>query len=445
MVAAMLATTATKTLAQQAASVDAVVAANGKPESPAPATSKSDNISLEEMLATIKRLEERVKELEANLHKADAENSESATAVKTVQQNLTNLQEETAKEDKKNAGFVSFFRSTEISGLVDTYYGYNFNRPSSDNQLRNFDTKHNQFGLNLIEIALEKKPTDESRLGFRTDLNFGPATEIVHAAEPGGSDVFKIMQQGYLSYLAPVGKGLQIDVGKFVTPHGAEVIETKDNWNYSRSLLFALAIPYYHFGVRATYPLNDKLALSGYVVNGWNNVVDNNHRKTLGVQAVVKPTSKLTLIQNYMSGPEQPNDDEDWRHLWDTTAIYTVTPALSLMANYDYGFDRVNGARVRWQGIAAYARYQINRWLALAPRLEWYDDHDGFTTGTRQTLKEFTLTSEHKINGGMLARLEYRRDFSDKDFFNKPADRLVKAQSTLSFGIIYVFSSKGEP
>jgi hypothetical protein len=29
-----------------------------------------------------------------------------------------------------------------------------------------------------------------------------------------------------------------------VTPLGAEMIETKDNWNYSRSLLFALAIPY---------------------------------------------------------------------------------------------------------------------------------------------------------------------------------------------------------
>ena len=28
------------------------------------------------------------------------------------------------------------------------------------------------------------------------------------------------------------------------------MIEAKDNWNYSRSLLFALAIPFYHVGVR---------------------------------------------------------------------------------------------------------------------------------------------------------------------------------------------------
>jgi hypothetical protein len=401
-------------------------------------------ISMEEMLATIRRLEERVKQLETNLNKAGAEGSESAGAVKAVQQNLASLREEKSKEEKENAGFVSFFRSTEISGFVDAYYGYNFNRPSRDNQLRNFDTKHNQFGLNLIEIALDKKPTADSRLGFRADLNFGPATEIVHSMEPGGRDAFRNLQQGYLSYLAPVGRGLQIDVGKFVTPHGAEVIETKDNWNYSRSLLFALAIPYYHFGVKATYPLNDKITLGGFLVNGWNNVVDNNRARTFGVQAAVKPTAKLTLIQNYMGGPEQPDNQADWRHLWDTTAIYSLTPGVSLMANYDYGFDRVAGARVHWQGIAAGARCQLNGWWALAPRLEWYDDHDGFTTGARQTLKEFTLTSEHKINGGLLTRFEFRRDISGQNFFNKASDRLVRGQTTLTFGIVYAFTSKGE-
>ena len=46
-----------------------------------------------------------------------------------------------------------------------------------------------------------------------------------------------------------------MDVGKFVTSAGAEVIETNGNWNYSRSLLFALAIPYYHMGVRTSMPV----------------------------------------------------------------------------------------------------------------------------------------------------------------------------------------------
>lgn len=414
--------------------------ADGTP--PAKRSNDRDGGTMEDMLLTVRRLEERVKELEAKLIRT-SDAPPVATAVKAVREDVK-PEAVRRQEEKQNDGIMSFFRSTELSGFVDAYFGYNFNHPGVDTQLRNFDTKSSQFSLNMAKVALEKKPVADSRLGFRTDLTFGPAAEIVHASEPGGADVFSHIQQAYLSYLAPVGKGLQIDVGKFVTPHGAEVIETKDNWNYSRSLLFALAIPYYHFGMRATYAFNDKFTLAGYLVNGWNNVVDNNTGKTVGILATVKPTAKLTVVGNYMAGPEQLGNNDDWRHLFDTTVTYAVNGRLSLMANYDYGFDRIAGARVHWQGIAGYFRVQANKWLAFAPRFEWYDDHDGFTTGAPQTVKDFTITSEHKINNGLLTRFEYRKDFSDKHFFIKPFDRLVRAQSTLSFGLVYAFSSKGE-
>jgi hypothetical protein len=330
----------------------------------------------------------------------------------------------------------------EIMGFIDTYYSYNFNKPPGDTQLRNFDTKHNQLSFGLLEVALEQKPTEKSRLGFRADLDYGPTTDIVHAAEPGGSDIFKTFEQGYLSWLAPVGKGLQFDAGKFVTQHGAEVIEAKDNWNYSRSLLFALAIPYYHMGVRATYNLNDKVALAGFLVNGWNNAVDNNSGKTIGIQAVLKPHPKLSLAANFMGGPEQKDDTADKRYLWDGTLTFSATPALSLMVNYDYGKDRIAGAPVHWQGVAAYARYQVIPSWTVTPRVEWLDDGDAFMTGTSQTLKEFTLTSEHKIDGGLLARFEFRRDMSDEPFFLKDDGNPVKGQNTFTVGLVYAFGAK---
>ena len=401
--------------------------------------------SMEEMLSIIKRLEDRVRELEAKASSVPAPAADSAkpAAIATpVEPRAVKIQKD--DEDKKaNDGILGFFRNTEITGFVDAYYGYNFNSPPGDTQLRNFDIKHNQFSFNLAELALEKKPTPDSRGGFRMDLGFGPTADIVHSFEPAGPETFRHLQQAYVSYLAPVGKGLQIDAGKFVTPHGAEVIETRDNWNYSRSLLFALAIPYYHFGVRASYPVNDKFSLSGFLVNGWNNVVDNNSSKTVGISATIKPTSKFTWINSYMAGPEQTGNKDDWRHLYDTTGTYTVNDKLTLMANYDYGADRVFGTRVRWQGIAAYAKIQANSWYAFSPRFEWYDDHDGFTTGLAQTVKDITLTSEHKYKS-LITRLEYRRDFSDKDFFFKAGDRIVRAQSTLSLGLIYSFTSKGD-
>jgi hypothetical protein len=409
----------------------------------------NETASPDSLLLTIKRLEERVKELEnriANTGKPGlpASSTTLASAAPAALPAVSFKQDQKPDLEKKN-GLPGFFHSTEISGFVDAYFGYNFNRPAADAQLRNFDTKHNQFAFNLAELALEKKVTPDDRLGFRMDLNVGPATEMVHAAEPGGGEVFKHIQQGYISYLAPAGKGLQLDIGKFVTQHGAEVIETRDNWNYSRSLLFALAIPYYHFGLRATYPVSDKASLSGFVVNGWNNVVDNNRRKTFGVQAVIKPTPSLTISQNYMFGPEQAGNNDDWRHLWDGTVTYAVNDSVSLLANYDYGFDRLNGARVHWQGIAAYARIQpSSKKFAFSPRFEWYSDHDGFTTGVRQSVKEFTLTGEHTVRGGLLARLEYRRDFSDREFFLRSTGHAIKSQSTVSVGFVYAFSSTGE-
>ena len=350
---------------------------------------------------------------------------------------------------------LSFFSTTELSGFVDMYYNYNFNTPKVAcatvggvavfNCLRNFDVAHNSFSLNLAEVAVERKPTAESRGGFRVDLDFGSATSIVHGFEPGGTGIYQHIQQGYISYLAPVGKGLQLDFGKFVTQHGAEVIETKDNWNYSRSLLFALAIPYYHMGVRAIYAVNDQVTLAGSVNNGWNNVVDNNTGKTLGAQLVYKPVSAVSVVANYMGGPEQTDNNDDWRHLFDATVAYTATPQVSLMANYDYGRDTFGGTRTTWQGIGGYVKYQPRPWFAVIPRAEYLDDDDTFMTGTSQKVGEVTLTAEFKHKDGVLMRVEYRGDFSDEPFFVKTEDDRTthkKNQHSIAIGFVYAFSTK---
>jgi hypothetical protein len=329
----------------------------------------------------------------------------------------------------------------ELTSFVDAYYGYNFNR--TDTALRNFDVQHNTFTISFVEVAIEKKVARDSRVGFRADISFGPTADMVAAFEPGqtGQDIFKHLQQGYLSVLA--GSKLQLDAGKFVTPHGAEVIESKDNWNYSRSLLFALAIPYYHVGVRAAYPLHDKVSLNAYAVNGWNNGSENNGGKTFGLGATFKPTSKLTAVATYMTGPEQADDNDNWRRLFDTTLTLAATPRLSLMANFDHGSDRVAGTSVKWLGLATYARVQaMNNWW-ITPRFEWLDDSDGFMTGASQKLRELTLTSDHKIAGDLLARLEYRHDFSDTPFFARRGSLLKKkSQSTLAVGLTYAFGGK---
>lgn len=339
-----------------------------------------------------------------------------------------------------DSGFLNFFRKTELAGFADMYFSYNFNEPATgaSTPLRNFDSQHNQFSFALVELALIKPATSDDRVGFRLDLDYGPVADAVNAFEPAG-EVFRNIQQGYVSYLAPVGSGLTFDVGKFVTQHGAEVIEAKDNWNYSRSLLFALAIPYYHMGARLGYAPNDKLTLGAAITNGWNNATDNNSGKTYGVQAIIKPAGSLSIVQNYMGGPEQTNNSDDWRHLSDTTLTYTVNDKLSVMGNYDYGHDV--GTNQTWQGVGFYAKAQANPYFALIPRFEYLDDEDGFMSGVTQKLKEFTLTAEVKHSQGLIMRVEYRSDWSDVNFFTKSGTARDN-QNTFTVGWVYAFSTK---
>ena len=346
---------------------------------------------------------------------------------------------------------LAFFKQTELSGFVDTYYAYNFNKPATPcvtiggvgiyNCLHNFDVAHNSFSLSMAKVALEKKPTTDSRGGFRVDLTYGNTPALVGGADPAPGFANSTIEQAYLSYM-PGKKGtVQIDFGKFVTPVGAEVIEAKDNWNYSRSFLFSLAIPYYHEGIRFAYSPSAKVTLGATLTNGWSNVTDNNSGKTVGLQAILKPNAALSWTVNYMVGPEQAAASPV-RNLFDTTLAYTVSPKLSLMANYDYGSDTISDAGVSWQGIAAYLKYQPNAWFALVPRYEFLDDSDGFMTGASQNLREFTLTAEFKAKDGVLMRVEYRDDNAGKDYFLKETDTMVKSQNVFTIGWIYAFSSK---
>ncbi len=142
-----------------------------------------------------------------------------------------------------------------------------------------------------------------------------------------------------------------------------------------------------------------------------------------------------------MGGPEGPNGAVGWRNLYDTVATWTVNPSVSLMANVDIGRDTVNGQTAAWQGVAAYGRFTVLPSWALTPRVEIFEDRDGFMTGTAQTIREITLTSEHTLVTGLSIRLEYRRDWSTEDFFEYKSDQYRPRQNTFLVGFVYALAS----
>ncbi|HEY3280885.1 MAG TPA: porin, partial [Armatimonadota bacterium] len=335
----------------------------------------------------------------------------------------------------------------ELSGSIDGYYGYNFEKPAGDNPFRAFDVKDNQFSFALGELVINKNPKP---LGFHIRLGFGKTADLVSAFEPGDKEVYKHIIQAYGTYVFDK-KGSTVDFGKWVTPHGAEVIETQDNWNYTRGLLFTWAIPFYHMGIRAKTPLTSKLTLNGSISNGWNNVEDNNSDKTFGLGASYTLSPKLSVASNWMGGrevvvaaspgPPVVASASRFRNLVDTIVTYNATPKWSFILNHDFAWqDKLPGAsrNAMWTGLAGYAKYAINDVSAGVVRAEWFWDRDGFSTGTSQTLKEVTATYERKIAKNLITRLELRHDWSSQATFNDKGSP-KKGQTTLTLGGVLLF------
>jgi len=385
---------------------------------------------------------------------------------------------------------------TTISGFVDAYYGYNYNHPVfNQSSLQPFTASTNGFALNMVELIVDKAPdptTSESRVGYHVSAGYGQAAAAINGSDVanflnegeffGGSNFY--LKEAYMSYLAPVGKGLTIQVGKFVTPAGAEVIESNANWNYTRGLLFYNAIPYFHFGANAKYTFNPKWSLTGYLVDGWNNsaIIHSSDDElglgqssglTYGASLAYTPNAKWSAIENYIAGPVQDfNEDpitvNDYKQLSDTVISYTPNAKWAFILNGDYGFGPKEyecadsgcddegpspvtqvGPMATWWGVAGYAKYTINPKSYFAVRYEYYNDPQGYTvfdTGNinnadRGHLWETTATYSYNLTSGLQVRGEYRYDYASQRIFERSNFNPVKDQNSATLGFIYTFSS----
>ena len=347
-------------------------------------------------------------------------------------------------------------------------YVYNTRNPSSqENDLRIFDHSANSFSLDLAQIRFQRD-ADAGGLGYNFKFSFGETAKFIHSrglgpqtlspqTSPGVTDTTPFdLTQAFVTYNAPLGKGLQFSFGKFVAPETAEVIEAIDNFNYSRSFLFNYAVPFTLTGLKAYYAFSDAFNAAFYLVNGWDNTDDNNAGKTVGLSFGVTPVQPFNMAFNFLYGPEQDHNNSNERFLFDWVGTFTATKNLTFVLNTDWATEQnvptaLGTHEARWYGIAGYTKYSFNDWFAVALRGEWFNDPEGvrtftaltsntstptMSTGIGQTLKEGTFTTEFKVAKNLILRPEYRHDWSDQHSFD--AGR-YKTQNTLSVDVMYLF------
>jgi hypothetical protein len=332
--------------------------------------------------------------------------------------------------------------SYNFSGLIDGYYSYAANHPASRvNAQRNFDVRANSLSLNMTKFTLAH---DADPIGFTLDVGFGRAWDLFNFQDTAnGFDNLRYVPQAFVSFKPAKLKGLQVDFGKFYTSAGAELTETHLNWNYSRALMYANG-PYYHFGVRTSMPVNKVLTVGYQLVNGWNNVEDNNSGKTHGFTSAMN-FGKVSWFNTYYVGPEKTNNNNGFRHFYDTVLTTSFHPKVSTYVNFDYGVEKFANGRGSndWIAVSGAAKFQLTDKIAFSPRAEYYYDKDGFITGTAQKLKEVTLTGEYKWTDGLISRIEYRRDWSDQPYFERgDIPSSFKSQTTFLIGLVAYFGPK---
>lgn len=279
----------------------------------------------------------------------------------------------------------------------------------------------NGFGLSVVGLDAS---FDTGTVGATAFLRFGPSMPIYYAADMGVAGIDSIMG-GYLT-IKPVPE-LTIDAGYFGTIYGAEVLENYLNLTYTRGALYYAMQPFYHFGAKAAYAINDTLEVRAMVVNGANNIADENESPALGLQLVLNDIGGVLDLN--LGGFYETGDDSTWgiETFFDVVAALTLGD-FTLLANFDYNINRgIDGAddTSNW-GVMATAAYAVTPEIGLAVRGEYLADPDNAiwtpALGADDFTDSFNLvtltgTLDIKPFPHLIIRPEFRYEMASDDIY----------------------------
>jgi hypothetical protein len=354
-----------------------------------------------------------------------------------------------------------------ISGYLDTGWTLSTNHPSHPANIsgRYFDKDQNKVVFNGLNITLDK-PEKDWGVGFHIAGDFGRTAELLRETTLWGRTLHREpsaeLREAFLTTTIPIGAGIGIKGGLFVTPLGTEIIPNPGafNDNISRSFLFNLAIPFRHLGVMFSYPVLKTVTLSAGVVTGWDDPRDNNHTPSFLGGITVTPSETFSFASNVIAGEEplslsNPSSKNTARVAWSN--VWTIKPIdpLAFSLEYTYGHQgsaSLGGTRsATWQGVAGIASYSWTDRFITALRGEFFSDRDGarvagdFEGHANVRLYEVTLTSTYKFTKMLMGRAEIRQDWASGsvyqigDSWNRANHPFSDSQTTFGLQVVYQF------
>jgi hypothetical protein len=260
-----------------------------------------------------------------------------------------------------------------FGGFVDSYYAWDFDRPQTlDRSFAGgvlFTTqpaRHNEFNINLAFIEAK---LDGARVHGRLALQAGTSVQSNYSGEPAngavsGPTLARHIQEAFAG--GRVAPTLWIDGGIFYSHLGMESWASRDNLTYTRSLVADYS-PYYSSGVRAVWQAAAKLTAQLHIVNGWQNISENNTGKGAGLRLDYAASGALSVTYYNFFTDEAGNRPRTFNGIGGKAAIGRAT----FLSEIDVGTQAkssASGETAKWWGYTAIAKWaftrQSGRWRA---------------------------------------------------------------------------------
>lgn len=340
----------------------------------------------------------------------------------------------------------------KVTGFAEASYAYS-PHSSGDTMIvgRLYDRLQNRFTLNAFGIVLDKPydPTKRSA-GFHTEVLLGQNATVIKS----GGGALDLGTQGdiphlYVTLNLPTanGSGLQLKAGRIPTLMGLEVLETAGNPNWSEGNQFIYVENFTGVGVSVETKLNAHVDVQLRVINGWDQVSDNNRRKSLMGRVGISPDAATSIGLIGFWGPEETGNNTANRYGVEAL-VWRKVGAAQIWVQGDYGREQANAALpaptqdAKWWALGAWVTGDVSSSMGLALRGDLVGDENGartsgsfgFLPNTGHTFGSATATLNVRAWPNALVRPEVRYDRSTLAAFEGKKD-----QVTFALAVTYLY------
>ena len=318
----------------------------------------------------------------------------------------------------------------KAEAYLDLYYG-----------ISNNTTKAGNIPYFVSSARINRLAVNKVFVGLRyTGDRFRGA--LVPAAGTYMTDNYAL-EKGIARHLVEANAGIRLskkkevwlDAGVMESPFTNESAISGNQWMYTRSFAPEY-VPYYLAGLRLSMPLSNNIGMRLWLLNGWQQIHDQNKSKSLAIGLDWRPTPELDVVSNIFLGDERSELRPDFRtrFLKDLYVTWRPRKHFRVATCIYYGIQQVaSGGNARWFQANITARQRIAEGILLNVRAEYFHDpemvmitalnSDRFTGGSIGTCLDVRLF--HKT----ILRLDVRRFASPDRIFQQDAGKFRSGET----------------